>query len=242
MWWISGSSWRFVIIVLTLSFLIVTVNRARGFAGVVGLFAAAGAAYTVLLAPQILRLDLVADLQHLELLKTWPIRAAVIVRGEMMGPALVLSAAAWGLIGLAFFLSTAAFSRTSAEWRVAIAAGGLFLAPALIFGQYAVHNGAALMFPAWVPLGAGRPRGLDAMGQRLLTLGGTWLALAVLMLPGAAAGAVLWFAFYRFVGPIVVVLASAVCAAIMALEILMMTEALGPAYERLDLMAVERPD
>ena len=127
-------------------------------------------------------------------------------------------------------------------WRVSPAIAGAFMAPALIFGQYMVHNGMALLFPAWVPLGSQRPRGLEAMGQRLLTLGGTWLALVIMVLPGAIAGAVLWFAFYRFVGPLIVAVAALVCAGAIGLEILMMTEALGPAYERLDLMAVERPD
>ena len=233
---------RFVLILLTLSILVVSASRARGFAGVLGLFAAAGAVYSVLLAPQVLRLDLRQDLQHLELLKTWPVRASAVVRGEIMGPALFLSVAVWALIGLALFLSTAAFSSASAAWRVSIAAGATLLGPTLIFGQYTIHNAMALMFPAWIALGAQRPRGVDAMGQRLLTLGGTWLALILMMLPGALPAALIWFAFYRFVGAWVIVPSSAACALVIAIEILLMTEALGPAYERLDLLAVERPD
>ena len=63
------------------------------------------------------------------------------------------------------------------------------MAPALVFAQLTIHNGVALMFPAWVPLGNQRPRGLDAMGQRLIMLGGTWLLLVIMTLPGAIAGA-----------------------------------------------------
>ena len=51
------------------------------------------------------------------------------------------------------------------------------------------------MFPAWVPLGSQRPRGLDAMGQRLIMLAATWLLLVVMALPGAIAGGIVWFAF-----------------------------------------------
>jgi hypothetical protein len=229
-----------MVILAALSILIVSVNRARGVAAVVGVFAAAGAAYTVLLAPQILRLDLRQDLQHLELLKTWPVRASAVVRGEIMGPALLLTFAAWAFIGLALFLSTAAFSQISAAWRVSIAAGGAVLGPALIFGQYTIHNAMALMFPAWIPLGTEGPRGLDAMGQRLLTLGGTWLALALMTLPGALVCALLWFALHRFMGPFAIVPGAAAGALVIAIEILLTTEALGPAYERLDLMAIER--
>jgi hypothetical protein len=78
------------------------------------------------------------------------------------------------------------------------------------------------------------------MGQRLILLGGTWLMLMLSLLPGAIAGGLLWVAFYRFAGPWILVPAAAVCAAIVAVEVLAATEALGPAYERLDLTSVER--
>ena len=116
------------------------------------------------------------------------------------------------------------------------------VAPALVFAQLTIHNGVALMFPAWVPLGNQRPRGLDAMGQRLIMLGGTWLLLIVMMLPGAIAGAIVWFALGPFVGPAMLVPAAVVCTVIVGIEVLLATEALGPAYERLDVMAVERAE
>jgi ABC-2 type transport system permease protein len=233
---------RVVAIVFALALLIVTANRTRGAATTVGMFAVIAAGYTTLMAPQILRLDLRQDFQHLELMKTWPVRAGAIIRGEMAGPAFCLSAIAWGLIGLAFMLSAATFTEAGAAWRVSAAAAGLLVSPALIFAQYALHNSIALIFPAWVPLGAGRPRGFDAMGQRILMLGGTWLGLALMALPGAIAGGILWIAFYRVLGPPVIV-AGAVCVAgTIALEILAMTEALAPAYDRLDLLSVERAE
>jgi hypothetical protein len=233
---------RVVLIVFALATLIVVGNRTRGVASTIGMFAVFAAAYATLMAPQLLRLDLRQDLQHLELLKTWPVRAGAVIRGEMTGPALCLSALAWGLIGLAFLLSATTFSRTGAAWRISAAAAALLVSPALIFAQYALHNSVALVFPAWVPLGAGRPRGFDAMGQRLLMLAGTWLGLALMSLPGAIAAGILWIAFYRLIGPIVIV-AGAVCvAATIALEILAMTEALAPAYDRLDLLSVERAE
>ena len=50
------------------------------------------------MAPQILRVDLRQDLQHLELLKTWPVRASAVVRGEMRGRAALITVLAWVLI------------------------------------------------------------------------------------------------------------------------------------------------
>jgi len=233
---------RVVTIVFALATLIVVGNRTRGVASTVGTFAVFAAGYATLMAPQLLRLDLRQDLQHLELLKTWPIRAGAIIRGEMTGPAVCLSAVTWMLIVLAFLLSASAFSSANIAWRVSAALAGLLVSPALIFAQYALHNSVALIFPAWVPLGAGRPRGFDAMGQRILMLAGTWLGLALMSLPGVIAGGILWIAFYRVIGPAVIV-AGAVClAATIALEILAMTEALAPAYERLDLLSVERAE
>jgi hypothetical protein len=205
-------------------------------------FALFGAVYTVLLAPQILRLDMRQDLQHLELLKTWPVRGAAVIRGEMAGPAGVLTVGSWLLIALALLFSGAAFPQWEATWRSGVAACAALIGPALIFGQYMVHNGMAVIFPGWIPLGSGRPRGLDAMGQRLLLLGATWIALLLMLVPGAIVSGILWLAFYRVIGAAMLAVAGAVCALFIALETLMMTEALGPAYDRLDLLATERPE
>jgi hypothetical protein len=232
---------RFTMVILLLAILVVSTSRGRGLPGALGSLAAVAAMYSVLLAPQVLRLDFRQDLQHLEIMKPWPVRSAAVVRGEIMGPAILLTLVTWALIALAVFLSAAAFSRSSADWRLSIGIGALVLAPALIFAQYTIHNAMALLFPAWVPLGSDRARGLEAMGQRLLTLGATWLGLVLMMLPGAVPAAILWFAFYRVAGPWVIVPASAAAALVIGLEILLTTEALGPAYERLDLMAIERP-
>jgi hypothetical protein len=116
------------------------------------------------------------------------------------------------------------------------------LTPALVFAQYTIHNATALMFPAWVSIGAGRPRGVDAMGQRLILLGGTWLTLLVSLLPGAVITVILWLAFYRFVGPWILLPGALISAVVVGAEVLVATELLGPAYERLELTSVERSE
>jgi hypothetical protein len=114
------------------------------------------------------------------------------------------------------------------------------MAPALIYLQYAIHAGITLLFPGWVPLGQQRPRGLDVMGQRMLMLAGTWLAMAVGLLPGALVGALIWFALSGVLGVASWPLAAVACAIVVGLEVLAATEALGPLFERLDLTGVER--
>jgi ABC-2 type transport system permease protein len=231
---------RIAAIIAVLSVIAVSGSAARGLAVTLGLFATVGAGFAVVMGPQALRIDLRQDLQHLDVLKTWPVRASALVRGEMLWPGAFVTLITWALLGLALFLSAGVFARTSVQLRIAAAVSAALLAPAIVFAQFAIQNGVALMFPAWVPLGDQRVRGLDAMGQRLILLGGTLLVLVVMLLPGALAGGIVWFAFRRFVDVWSIVPAAAVCAAIVGVEVLLITEALGPVYERLDLSSIER--
>ncbi len=233
---------RLAAVVVSLSAVAVSTGAARGIAVMLGTFAVAGVGFAIVMAPQALRIDMRQDLQHLELLKTWPIRASAIVRGEMLWPGALVTVVAWSLLGLALFLSAGVFRRTSLELRVVVAASVAALAPALIFAQFAIHNGIALMFPAWIPLGNQRARGLDAMGQRVILLGGTWLMLLVMALPGGVAGAIVWFVFRPLAATGALVPAAVACAAVIGIEVLLITEMLGPVYERLDITAVEHAE
>ncbi len=220
--------------------LIMSANEARGGAAALCTLALAAAGFAVLLGPQIVRTDLRADLGHLELLKTWPLDAAAVIRGEMLWPACLVTLVAWFALACATMFSAAAFPQVTLAWRLSISAAAVLLAPALISAQYAVHNIAAVLFPAWVPIGNQRPRGLDAMGQRLILFGGVIVSLAVMVLPGALGGAVIVFASWRFIGAAALVPAAAVCGVIVLVEVLMATEAIAPMYERMDLVSVER--
>ena len=69
-----------------------------GVAAFVGAMAMLLAAIAVLLGPQMMRNDLRQDLARLPLLKTWPIRGAAIIRGEVLAPTVVVTAVAWLLL------------------------------------------------------------------------------------------------------------------------------------------------
>jgi len=231
---------RIGLALVSLSIIAMVMGRANGLATTIGLFATVGAVFSVLMVPQALRLDMRQDLRHLEVLKTWPVAAPAVLRGELLWPGALITAMSWSCVAFALLLSGTVFPQIGFVFRVSAAAAIAIIAPALVFAQLTIHNGVALIFPAWVPLGSQRPRGLDAMGQRLIMLTATWLLLLVMILPGAVAGGIIWFAFARVIGATVLVPAALVCAAIVAIEVLLATEALGPAYERLDIMAVER--
>jgi hypothetical protein len=65
----------------------------KTFVAAFAMFALTGALFSMPLAPQALRIDMRQDLQHLELIKMWPLRARHVVRGEMIWPA--SSSPAW---------------------------------------------------------------------------------------------------------------------------------------------------
>ena len=231
---------RIVAVTIVLTVGAVTVGRASGLPTILGTFAIMATVFLVLMAPQVLRVDLRDDLRHLELLKTWPVPAAALIRGQLLWPSLILTLAAWTTLVAGELLTTATpLARVGFTWRVSIGAAAALVIPALIAAQLTIQNAAAVLFPAWVPLGHQRPRGLDAMGQRLILLGATWLLLILSVLPGAIVGAIVWLGLSLVLGPGAVVPAAACCAAVVAAEVLLATEALGPAYDRLDATAVE---
>jgi len=238
----KGSLVRIVAIVVALTIVAASMGQADGLASLLGAFSLAGTAFAILLAPQVVRIDMRQDLRHLELLKTWPVKASAVVRGEMLWPGVMITAWAWAMLAPAAYLSGTMLTELGVGLRMGGAAAIAIVAPALVFSQLTIHNAAALLFPAWVPLGHQRPRGLDAVGQRLIMLGGTWVMLILSVLPGAIPGGIVWFALERFIGPAALVPAALVCTVIVALEVLLATEAIGPAYERIDLLAVERAE
>jgi len=200
------------------------------------------AAFCALIGPQMMRSDLRGDLIHLDLLKTWPVKASAVIRGQILWPIALLTLFTWGALACGTVFSAPAFPRWTLAWRLSLSALAFVLAPALIAAQFTVHNAAAVLFPAWVPTGRQRPRGLDAMGQRLILFAGVMLSLIVLVGPGAIAGGIVTFAFLRLIGPVILVPAGLVCLAIVAVELALVTEMLGGAYERIDLSQVERSE
>lgn len=217
-------------------------THARGPAAAFATGSLAVAGFCALLGPQAMRSDLRGDLLHLELLRTWPVRGAAVIRGEILWPTGLLTCAAWFALICATIFSEAAFPKLDVASRLSLAAAAILVAPALIAAQFTVHNAAAVLFPAWVPTGRQRPRGFDAMGQRLILFGGVVIALAVIVGPGAIAGAIVTFVFYRVIGPVSLVPAAVACVMLVVIEVLVITEMLGAAYDRIDLSQVERAE
>lgn len=218
------------------------VTRARGLVLLMGVFATWGALFSLFMAPQVMRMDLRQDLAYLELLKSWPVRGAAVIRGEIAWPTLVVTAITWLFGALAMVLSLISTSRIPAPNRMAAWLSFLILIPAIVLAQYLMHNAIAVVFPGWVPIGASRPRGVDAVGQRLILLAANWIGLLLALTPGLLLTAGLSALLRPIVGPVILPVGALLTALIVVAEVWMATELLGPVYERMDITATERPD
>ncbi|MBS1818676.1 MAG: hypothetical protein JSU08_12155 [Acidobacteria bacterium] len=230
---------------LLLAWLIVTtffVTRSQGIVLLVGVAATWGSIFSLLMLPQVMRMDMRQDLEHLELLRTWPVRGGAVLRGEMLWPSLTVIGIAWVFGTIAMLTSVASSSRIPMPDRVAAWMAFLALAPGIVAAQYTVHNGIAVVFPGWIPLGPSRPRGVDAAGQRLILLLGTWVGLLVALVPGAIVVAGLSWVARPFIGSLVLPIGAVVTMTIVMGEVWVATEVLGRVYDRLEITSIERPD
>ena len=217
-------------------------TRTRGLVAIFGIFATWGALFSLFMGPQIVRMDLREDLAHLELIKTWPLPGAAVIRGEIIWPVVVVSLVTWALGAAAMAFSLSSVSRIPTPNRVAAWAALLTLVPGIVLAQYTMHNAVALLFPGWVPLGGSRPRGVDAAGQRLIMLAANWLGLVIALAPGIAITVALSLWLRPIAGPVVLPIGGAITTLTVVGEMWFVTQALGPVYDRLDVTSVERPD
>ena len=219
-----------------------SVSEARGLAPAMCLVALVVGMATPLFGPLSLTNDLRGDLRHLEVLKTWPVKGGALIRGEMLWPGLLLTAGSWLALGAAAVLSSAAFPQIALSWRVSLCLAAMIVAPALVFAHYTLHQAAAVLFPAWIPRD-NEMRGFDSMAQRLILFAVVLLGLVLMMGPGAIAGGITGAVLFSVAGsPLALVPAAAVCLVVVGIEVMLATEALGPAFERVDLLAVERTE
>jgi hypothetical protein len=238
--------WRLVPMVIALA-VVASSSRREGLVSVLLMLALGGVALIVLLGPQIVRNDLRRDLAHLALLKTWPVRSAALIRGELLAPTAVLTGLVWIFVTASVLLMTSVPTDVAGVAilvlnRVSYGIAALLIAPPIIVVQLIVQNGLAVLFPAWVVIGSSRSRGVDVMGQRLLMQAGIWLTLLIAFLPAAVLAGALAFLIYLATGVVPIVVPAAFGAAVMLAEAFLATEALGRALDRADVGSLEPAD
>jgi hypothetical protein len=238
--------WRVVPMVIAFA-VFASGSHRSGLVSMLSMLALGGVALVVLLGPQIVRNDLRQDLGHIALLKTWPVRSAALIRGELLAPAAVLTGLAWIFVTASVLLMTRVPSNAAGLAmvvlnRVSYGIAALLLAPPIIVVQLIVQNSVAVLFPAWVVIGASRSRGVEVMGQRMLMLAGIWLTLLISIVPAALLGGVLGLAIYLATGVVLIVVPVALAAAVILAEAFLATEALGRALDRTDVGSLEPTD
>jgi hypothetical protein len=228
--------WIIIVIVMVIfGFAFAGQAQNHGIPIVLAFFIAIVLAYSLLLGPQVLRLDFRNDLPLADILKTFPIRGWQIALGEILAPVAVLAVCQWLLLlvgaGLIFYLPV-----KLQALLLAIACGAAFLLPVLDLLLLLIPNAAVLLFPSWIQTGRDSPRGIEATGQRLIFALGQMLVLLLALLPAAAAFAGVFFLFYFTLGPAVAVpTASLAATMVLAAEAGFGLMLLGKLFERFDV-------
>jgi hypothetical protein len=208
----------------------------RGETAMVAITAAWGA-MLLFTGPLWTRFDLRQDLPRLAILKAWPIPGWRIVAAEIAGVTLLQTLAIGALmvvpvVQVALSPDLLDRARVTGPLLVAIL---LLIVPinALLF---TIQNGVALLFPAWVRLGANE-RGFEAMGQGILTAGASFLVLAVaLVFPAGAAG--IAYLLAGALGAWRPVAAAVAAAVVLLLQLAPAVAALGTQFEHTEVTDV----
>jgi hypothetical protein len=206
-----------------------------GLAYAAGWFAATWAGLAVVIGPQWIRNDLRHDLLKLDLLRSYPMRGRAVVAAEAGASTVVVTALQLGLLIVAYlaFLGNAEMA-PDLPTRTGVLLAAAACLPGINYLGMLIQNAAALLFPAWVHLGAGRPGGVEALGQNMLMIVG-YLALlgAALAAPAALAGG-LFTALEPGLGWWAAVPAIVALQAGVAAEAVVMLRWLGGVFERTD--------
>jgi hypothetical protein len=170
-------------------------------------------------------------------LKTWPIRGAALVRGEVLAPAIVLIAIA----SIALVTAAVVSTKTSLpapitnRWSWLVAA--LLVAPGFVLTQLLAQNGLAVMFPSWVSIG--RRGGLDAMGNQMLILVAVVLAVLAAVIPAAIVAGIGAGIIYLLTGIFPVVVAGVLAGGTLLVEAFIAAEIVGAFLDRSDISALD---
>jgi hypothetical protein len=161
----------------------------------------------------------------------------------VLGPTAALTLFAWvaGAAGFALFAPAAAPSGRLDLWVVGLVAG-VVVVPGIVLVQAAVQNGFAVFFPAWSALGTQVSAGVERLGQQILVMVGSILALGLSLIP-AGLLAVVMFALLRGINETAAVVAAAVVVSgVLIFEAYLGIHFIGERLEQTDPAEVMGPE
>ncbi len=204
-------------------------------AEVAGALAATWAGFLIVVGPQWVRNDLRADLRKLDLLRSYPLSGAGVVTAEVAASTLVLTLAQLTLLLLAYLAFLGNHTLELTLWQRTILLGAaVVLLPWINFLAMLIQNAAALLFPAWVHLGSGRPGGVEALGQNLLTMIASLALLSLALVAPVVLGAGTFYLLRPYANLWALVPAALLAVAGMLLEVVLFIDWLGGVFDRTD--------
>jgi ABC-2 type transport system permease protein len=198
---------------------------------------------TALFGPQIARNDLRGDLPNADLLKTYPLQGWQVALGELLAPALSLTAVLWlALLAVAMTIPDSRFSGLAVHSRIGVALGLALLAPAWCTIQLIVLNALSLLFPAWLQVISNRgEHGFDVLGQRILFVAAQMFVVIFAFIPAAIVAAIAFLGVRAFAGTTLAIgIAVIAVLTTVAVEIGIGVRLLGMIFERFDLSRESR--
>jgi hypothetical protein len=204
-------------------------------AEIAGWLAATWAGITIVIGPQWVRNDLRGDLLKLDLLRSYPLRGWSVVAAEAAASTLVLTAIQLSLLVIAYlaFLGNQTMAPDLEERTILLLAAVLYLPGINLLGML-IQNAAALLYPAWVRLGSGRPGGVEALGQNLLMMVAFVAVLAMLLALPAALGSGAFLLLRSAMNDWAALPATILILGTIAFEAALVVEWLGGVFERTD--------
>jgi len=206
----------------------------RGLAQGARALALTWAGFALLLGPQWVRNDLRRDLGQLDLLRSYPLCGRTVVAVEAAASTVSLTLIQLGLLSVAWlaFVGERGGDTTLAERTTVLLAVTLAL-PAVNYVALLLHNGAALLYPAWMSAIGDGAGGFEALGQNLLATVAFTLLLALLLAPPA--GVALLLAHALDLRPIGLGLGELAGLGVLGLEAGLLARGLGRVYDRTDV-------
>lgn len=205
-------------------------------ARVVGIMAIVFLGISFLLGPQLVRQDFRHDLPMMDVLKTYPLSGWQLALGELLAPAVILTALQWLLIVVCLGTSASFGNDVTLGWRLAVASGAAVIAPVLNLVTLIIPNVAVVMFPGWFQTGKDAPAGIEATGQRLIFALGQLLVFLAAVVPAALVFLIVYFLGSWMVGNLLPVpIASVSAAVVLGAEAWLGLLWLGRLFERFDL-------
>jgi hypothetical protein len=193
--------------------------------------------WSLFLGPQLLRNDLRQDLKSADVLKMYPLQGWQLVLGELLAPAVILTAVQWCLL----LFTVGLICRSDQPFlggmiSLAIGLGAAVLVPTLNLIILLIPNAAVLLFPAWFLPGKEGAQGIEATGQRIIFMLGQLLVFLLTLIPASIGFLVVFLLIRALLGltlaiPLASIMATIVLAAEGALGLML----LGHFFDRFDL-------